>query len=61
MRDVAEQAALAGDKPFEALGHLVEGAAELADLIHAVGVHARGQVAVAEACDGGCDGGGWVR
>ena len=50
--DVAEEAALADDEAFEAFGHLVEGAAELADFVGAAGADAGSEIALAEARDG---------
>ena len=54
MRDVGEQVLLGADEALDALGHLVEGARELADLVAtprvgAVGRRARGQVSAAQA------------
>ena len=59
--DVAEQAALADDQLLQAVGHLIEGAAELPDLVLAPGLDADGEIALAEERDGGGDSCGWAR
>src|SRR3974390_3022981 len=48
MRDVAEQAPLAGNQPFQAFRHLVERPAYLADLVFPIGLNAYGEVATTE-------------
>ena len=53
--DVAEEAALTRDQRLQLVGHLIEGAAELPDLILARAADANGEIALAELGDGGSD------
>src|ERR1019366_2328436 len=52
VRNVLEKTALGFEKAFNAFGHLIDGAAELPELVGAAGVDAGGEIAFAEALDG---------
>ena len=50
--DVQQQAAFGGEQGFDAVGHSVEGAGELAEFVAADALGAGGEIAAAEAFDG---------
>ncbi len=52
VRDIEQQAALGGQQGFDAAGHAVEGAGQLAQFVAARGIDARGEIAAAEAFHG---------
>ena len=52
VRNIEQQAALGGQQRLDAAGHAVEGARELAQLVAAGGIDARGESPCAEALHG---------